>query len=214
MKHCSYCGKACADDVAVCPIDGQPLVNPQEPQDKAAPPPPGARPSFDVQLVSPISSAGAYRVFDERSDLLFIQMEGGPKSILAAVAPLLGPLGGVIPLVLWLFTRCQAQAKRQRLETGDPEELLRESQASFKLNLAEIRDAAIEPPGLFAHSGKAGRLNLSVRHGEKIQCEFATAADVNAAIRLLVPLLNATLQVNVKWNAEKQRFEKTKREVG
>ena len=140
-------------------------------------------------------------------------MEGGSKSILAAAAPLLGPLGGVIPLVLWLFTARKAQAKRQRLEAADPEELLRESESNFKLNLAEIRDATIEAPRLFATVGKAGRLNLSVRHGERIKCEFENAAEMNKAMRLLVPLLNSNLQVNVAWNGEKQRFERKKKDL-
>jgi len=213
MKNCSCCGKAYADDIAVCPIDGQPVVNPQARQGKAAAPPQTVRPAFDVRLIAPILSAGTYRIFVERNDLIFIQMEGGSKSILAAAAPLLGPLGGAVPMVLWLFTRRKAQAKRQRLEAAEPEALLRESEANFKLNLAEIRDAAIEAQAAFATSGKAGRLNLVVRHGEKIRCEFVNANEMNRAIRLLVPLLNSTLKVNVEWNGEKQRFEKKKKDL-
>lgn len=158
-------------------------------------------------------SAGKYRIFVERSDLLFIQIEGGSMSILAAAAPLLGPLGFMVPLILWLFTNRKARTKRQRLEEGDPEELLRESEANFKLNLAEIRDAVIEPPALFATIGKTGRLNLSVRHGERIKCEFENTTEMNKAIHLLVPLLNSTLRLNVAWNEEKRRFERKKKDL-
>ncbi len=213
MKNCSYCGREYADGMTVCPIDGQPVISPQAGQGKVAASPQVVQLAFDVRLVSPILSAGKYRVFVERSDLIFIQMEGGSKSILAAAAPLLGPLGGVIPLVLWLFTARKAQAKRQRLEAADPEELLRESESNFKLSLAEIRDATIEAPRLFATVGKAGRLNLSVRHGERIKCEFENSAEMNKAMRLLVPLLNSNLQVNVAWNGDKQRFEKKKKDL-
>src|SRR5580692_11433713 len=114
-------------------------------------------PSFDVKLTSPLSSAGTYRVFVERNDLIFIQVEGGGTSIVAALAPLLGPAGGLVPLVLWLFTKRKAKVKKERLEEGDPEDLLRENEANFKLYAAEIRDAAIEPRSLFVLSGKAGR---------------------------------------------------------
>ena len=178
-----------------------------------ASPPQTARPAFDVRLIAPILSAGAYRVFVERSDLIFIRMDGGSKSILAAVAPLLGPLGGAVPLVLWLFTRPEARAKRQHLEADDPEALLREGEANFKLNLAEIRDAAIEAPATIAASGKAGRLNLVVRHGEKIRCEFVNSNEMNRAVHLLVPLMNATLRVNVVWNGEKRQFERKKKDL-
>ncbi len=176
--------------------------------------PKAVHPSFDVKLTSPILSAGTYRVFVERSDLLFIQMEGGGKSVLAALAPLLGPAGGVIPLALWLFSKRDAHVKKERLEQGDPEELLRESEANFKLNLAEIREASIDTKSFFVQSGKAGRLSLVVRHGEKFKFEFENPGQVKQAIALLLPLLNATLTVNVEWNEKKGEFEKKKSASG
>lgn len=213
MKTCSYCGREYAGDVAICPVDGQPVIGSQAGQAKVVASPQAVRPAFDVRLVSPIMSAGKYRVFVERTDLLFIQMESGSKSILAAAAPLLGPLGFVVPLVLWFLSLGKTQAKRQRLEAGNPEELLRESESNFRLNLAEIRDAAFEAPDLFAAVGKAGRLNLLVRHGERIKCEFENTTEMNKAIHLLVPLLDSNLQVNVTWHEEKQRFEKKKKDL-
>jgi hypothetical protein len=129
---------------------------------------------------------------------------------LEAAAPFLGPAGNIIPLTLWLFGKSKTKAKLQRLEEGNPEELLRESENNFKLNLAEIRDAAIEAPSFFQTSEKAGRLNFSVRHGEKIKCEFDYDTDLNNAIHLLAPLLSSTLKVNVEWNGDKRRFEKKK----
>jgi hypothetical protein len=210
MRRYEYCGKQYADEVAVCPVDGRPVMNQEEKQGKIAAQPEATRTAFNVKLVSPISSAGKYRVFVERSDLLFIQVEGGSRSILEAAAPFIGPAGNIIPLTLWLFGKSKTKAKLQRLEAGDPEELLRESENNFKLNLAEIRNAAIEAPAIFQTSGKAGRLNLSVRHGEKIKCEFDNATEMNNAIHLLAPLLNSTLKVNVDWNGEKERFESKK----
>ena len=210
MKNCEYCGRPYADDVAVCPVDGQPVINLAEKQRKFAAQPEATGTAFNVKLVSPISSAGKYRVFVERSDLLFIQVEGGSRSILEAAAPFIGPAGNIIPLTLWLFGKRKTKAKLQRLEAGDPEELLRESENNFKLNLAEIRDAAIEAPAFFQNSGKAGQLNFSVRHGEKIKCEFDNDTEMNNAIRLLAPLLSSTLKVNVEWNGKKWRFERKK----
>ena len=211
MKSRSCCGKEYADSVTVCPIDGQPVLNRADRRKSIAAQPQAAQTAFNAKLVSPISSAGTYRIFVKQKDLIFIQIEGGSKSVLAAIAPLLGPAGNLIPLGLWLFDLGKNKKRRQKIYEGNPEELLRESDANFKLNLAEIRGAAIEAPALFAASGKAGRLILSIRHGEKIRCEFATAADVSTAINLLVALLNSTLQVNVEWNEQKHRFEKKKK---
>jgi len=210
MKRCHYCGKSYADKVTICPVDGQPVIHLEEKPGRFTAQPEATGTAFDVKLVSPLSSAGAYRIFVERSDLLFIQVEGGTRPILEMAIPFLGPAGGLISLTQWLFTKGKAKAKLQRLETGDPEGLLRESENNFKLNLAEIREAAIEAPALVQIRGKAGRLNLVVRHGEKIKCEFGEAAEMAAAIRLLAPRLSATLKVSVEWNGEKQRFEKKK----
>ncbi len=210
MKSCEYGEKQYTDDVVVCPADGQPVMNQEKIQENSADQPGVTRTAFNITLVSPLSSAGTYRIFVERSDLLFIQIEGGTKSIVAATAPLFGPVGGVIPLALWLFTKRKTKAKLQRLETGDPEGLLRESDKNFKLHLAEIRDATIEAPAFFQTGGKAGQLNFSVRHGEKIKCGFGDATEMNNAILLLAPLLNSTLKVNVEWNGVKRRFERKK----
>jgi hypothetical protein len=210
MKSCSYCGKEYADDTTICPLDGQPVIEKSKNLKKIAAQPAATQKTFDVKLISPISSSGTYRVFGERSDILFIQIEGGSKSVLAAIAPLLGPAGNLIPLTLWLFTKKKAKDQLQKIAQQNPEDLLRESEKNFKLYLAEIRDAAIDPPTFFSTSGKAGRLNLLVRHGEKFKFEFVDAAEMNRAIHLLAPLLNSTLRINVEWNEEKQRFEKKK----
>ena len=210
MKSCSYCGKEYADETTICPLDGQSVIEKEENRKRIAPQPGAAKKTFDVKLISPISSSGTYRVFSERSDLLFIQIEGGSTSVLATIAPLLGPAGNLIPLALWLFTKKKAKDRLQEIERQNPEDLLRESEKNFKLYLAEIRPAAIHPPGFFSTSGKAGRFKLLVRHGEKFKFEFENAAEMNNAIHLLSPLLNSTFRINVEWNEEKQRFEKKK----
>jgi hypothetical protein len=213
MKRCQYCGNEYADDVVVCPVDAQPVIHQEEKQRTFAAQPEAAGTSFNVKLVSPILAAGKYRIFAEGSDLLFIQIEGGSKSILAAMAPLLGPVGNLIPLALWLFTKKEAKDRLQNIDRQNPEDLLRESENNFKLHLSEIRDASIEPPAFVSTSGKAGRLNFSVRHGEKIKCEFDDDTEMNTAIHLLTPLLNSTLKVSVEWNEKEQRFQKKNNEI-
>jgi hypothetical protein len=210
MNRCSYCGKEYANNVTVCPLDGEPIVNREAQRKQIVSPRAVTQSAFDVKLVAPISSAGSYRVFVERNDLLFILIEGGSKSILAALAPLLGPLGGLIPLVLWLFTKKEAKDRLKKIEQQSPEDLLRENDRNFKLYQAEIRDASIEPPSFIATSGKAGRLMLLVRHGEKLKFEFSDAADINQAIHLLKLMMGSSLRINVEWNGQKHQYEKKK----
>ncbi|HXE42067.1 MAG TPA: hypothetical protein VN516_03495 [Candidatus Baltobacteraceae bacterium] len=169
---------------------------------------------FSAKLVSSFSFAGTYRVFVERSDLVFIQFESGARSVLDVIAPFLGPFGGaLVSLVLWLFKKGKARTNLKLLDEGNPEDLLRDSEKNFKLYQAEIRDAAFEPPKFFSVGGRIGRLNLLVRHGEKFRFEFETVAEMKKAIQLLAPLLNSTLKINVEWNEQEQRFEKKRNEL-
>ena len=211
MKSCVYCGKQYSDEVVICPVDGQPAVDKEADRRKGPPEPPADSTAFSLTLISPIAAAGTYRVIVEHNDLLFIQISGGSKSVLAALALLVGPAGGLIHLVSWLFTRKQANDRRKKIEHQKPDDLLRENEHHFKLYLAEIRDAAIEPATFLSASGKAGRLILTVRHGEKNKFEFESAAEMNNAIHLLSPLLNSTLSINVEWNEKKRRFQKKTR---
>jgi hypothetical protein len=167
--------------------------------------------SFDVRLVSPHSLSGSFRVFIQRSELFFIQIEDTTLSSLAALAPFLGPFGNIIPLTLWLFNRGKNKARKQKIEHSNPEDLLHEDGKSFKLYAAEIRDASIEPMTFFTLHGKAGRLILIVRHGEKIKFGFVTETDTRKAIELLPSVLSATLRVNVEWAAGEARFVKRKK---
>lgn len=210
MKCCSYCGREYAEEVTVCPLDGQPVGEKAKGRKMATAPPATGRSFFDVKLISPISAAGAYRAFIERSDLIFIQIESGPKSILAALAPVLGPAGGLVPLALWLFTKKRDKSRRHSIEQQEPERMLHEHAENFKLYLSEIREAAIEPATWLATSGKAGRLILTVRHGEKLKFEFGNVEEMSNAIHLLASRLGPALINNVEWNGEQHQFQRKK----
>jgi hypothetical protein len=186
--------------VTVCPLDGQAVADLDANHEQVAPRPDAAQNAFNVKLITPFLSAGTYRVFIERSNLIFIQLQGGSSSILDAVAPFLGPFGGLITVTSLVLNRGKSKLKRQRLVEGNPEDLLHEGESNFKLHQTEIREATIKAPARLATSGKSGRLNFVVRHGEKIRCEFADASEMRRAIQLLVPMLNSTLKINAKWN--------------
>lgn len=208
MKTCSYCGKKYSEDVAVCPVDGQPLSGNDDPLKGTTFTP---KQTFEINLTSPISRSGTYRVFVERADLIFIRIEGGGNPVVKTLAHFLGPFGNLIPLAFWLFDKSKATTRREHLKETSPDELLRESDGNFRLHVAEIRDASVEPPSFITKSGKAGRLNFVVRHGEKFRFEFAETSEIRNAIRLLAPMLNSTLKVSPQWNEETQQFEKRKR---
>ena len=208
MKVCSYCGKRYPDDVVFCATDGQPLVD--EIFKRSSIPPGDLTPSFDINLASPLSQSGKYRVFVEKNDLIFIPLEG-KRSVLESLAHFLGPVGYVVQLAFWIFSKQKTAARLRQTRDNSPEELLRENDSAFKLYSAEIRRASIEPSSILAIGGKAGRLNLLVRHGEKLKFEFFDAAGIVTAIHWLGPFLGSNLEISSQWNEQKQEFEKRKR---
>src|ERR1035437_2741855 len=164
MRRCEHCGTQYGDKVFICPADGQPTVNPQAKSGLVAGAAAG-RAAFNVRVVSPMSAAGSFRIFVQGSDLLFIQIESGSNQILNALIPLLGPLGGLVNVFGWLFSRRKVNDFNERLQSVAPENLLRDSEKNFRLHLAEIRQAVIEPAAASSFSGKeVGRADLPIRH--------------------------------------------------
>jgi len=207
MRRCEHCGTQYGDKVFICPADGHPTVNPQ------------ARPgsvfgsasvqaAFNVKVVSPMSAAGSYRIFVQGSDLLFIQIESGSNQILNALIPLLGPLGGLVNLFGWWFSRRKVNDFNERLQSADPENLLRDSEKNFRLHLAEIRQAVIEPAAASSFSGKeVGRADLTIRQGERWKLAFAARADMDAVWQLLASGCFSPLRAEVEWNVENQQYQ-------
>src|ERR1039457_4419533 len=206
MRRCEHCGTQYGDKVFICPADGHPTVNPQarpgsvfgSASDQAA---------FNVKVVSPMSAAGSYRIFVQGSDLLFIQTENGSSQVLNALIPLLGPLGGLVTLLGWLFSRRQVNDFNERLQSAAPEDLLRDSEKNFRLHLAEIRRAVIEPAAASSFGGKeVGRADLTIRQGERWKLAFATRADMDAVWQLLASGFFSPLQADVEWNVQDQQY--------
>jgi hypothetical protein len=215
MNRCQYCGKEYADNVTVCLIDGQPVVarktNPETSSKTAVVPRADPQAAFYATLVLPISASGVYRIYIRSGDLIFIMIEGGTTSILNSIHGLLGPLGAIIPLFLWLFGRHRTRDWKRRVAEADPEDLIRENEKNFRLHLSEIREATLEPPSFWQLHGKqVGQLHLLIRQNETMRLELGSPDDLETARQLLTPLLHSTFRVNLEWNAAKGRFEKKK----
>ena len=208
MRRCNYCGQQYADKVTVCPLDDHPTVNPEE-----HPKVPGRADhgpaAFDVKVTSPMSAAGSFKVFVRGSDLLFIQTDSETRTVLNALVPVLGPAGNLIPLFTWLFSRRRAKDYLARLQTDDPENLLRDNDKNFRLHLGEIREAQLEPPPRIMLTGKAiGAATLLIRHNEMLKLAFPTRADMDAAWQLLAPALQSALRVTVEWSVTADQYQK------
>jgi hypothetical protein len=165
--------------------------------------------TFNARLVSTRSDS-VYRIYARGNDLYFIQLTG-----LSTTAQALTIHFGLIGYLIRESMKRRAKKKTeeflQRAGQVDPEELLRENKNNFKVYIPEIREAAIEPPALFAMHGKqTGRWNFFLRDGKKMRFEFENSDELKGALDVLPRLLNATLRVNVEWNEMKKRFQKIK----
>src|ERR1035437_2096697 len=207
MRRCEHCGTQYGDKVSICPVDGRRTINPQA-QSGLVSGAASGQAAFNVRVVSPMSAAGSYRIFVQGGDLFFIQLESGSNQILNALIPLLGPLGGLVNVFGWLFSRRKVNDFNERLQSVAPENLLRDSEKNFRLHLAEIRQAVIEPAAASSFSGKeVGRADLTIRQGEKLKLSFAVRADMDAVWQLLATGFFSPLQAEVAWNVEKQQYQ-------
>ena len=207
MRRCEHCGTQYGDKVSICPADGHPTINPQA-QSGSVFGAAGGQPAFNIKVVSPLSAAGCYRVFVQGSDLIFIQMESGSNQIVNALIPLLGPFGGLANVFGWLFSRRKVNDFNERLQSAAPESLLRDSEKNFRLHLAEIRQAVIEPAAVSSFSGKeVGRADLTIRQGERWKLAFAARADMDAVWQLLASGFFSPLQAEVEWNVKNQQYQ-------
>ena len=137
MNRCSYCGKRYADNVMICPADGEPVFGIYGVKERVA-----LRPMFNARLVSSFSSSGIYQIDVRTGDLIFIRLEGGVLfTFLTAIIPLLGPLGAIVGFTMRSFYERASHELRQKLAAHDPEELLREDGKHFKIHLSEIQEA-------------------------------------------------------------------------
>ncbi|MGA9779463.1 MAG: hypothetical protein ACLPRE_11950 [Limisphaerales bacterium] len=100
--------------------------------------------SFDARFVSR-SADNLYRIYVRGSDLYFINL-GGLSPVTRALTVHFGLIGMLIGSALKKRARRQTEALLQRPEGQDPETLLREHKASFKLYAPEIGDAVITAP--------------------------------------------------------------------
>ncbi|HTV62258.1 MAG TPA: hypothetical protein VMH30_06785 [Verrucomicrobiae bacterium] len=165
--------------------------------------------SFDARCVSRRSDAMC-RVYVRGSDLYFIDL-GGVNPVARAVTAQFGLLGVLIDLALKKRAQHRTKTMLQRAEGQDPELMLRENTSNFKIYAPEIKDAAVEPPSVWAMHGKqAGRWIFEMRDGKKYRFEFADVETMKTALELLSKSLFATLRVNVEWNDRKKKFEKKK----
>lgn len=165
--------------------------------------------TFNARLVSTRSDS-VCRIYVRGNDLYFIQL-AGLSTTAQALTIHFGLIGYLIRESMKRRAKKKTEEFLQRAGQVDPEELLRENKNNFKVYIPEIREAAIEPPALFAMHGKqAGRWNFSLRDGKKMRFEFENSDELKVALDVLPRLLNATLRINVEWNEMKKRFQKIK----
>ena len=209
MKRCPYCGKQYADDADICPVDRQTLVDPAVTPRKTGEAGARGTAAFNARLVSHGVAVGTYRVYLRGQDLVFVQADKEKVNRgVDLIVGLLGPAGDLVAVAARLWQKRKSATAPAHNDNG-PEDSHYQDENSFSIYLGEVRDAALEPPGHFALSGKkAGRLDLLVGYGRRVKLELPTADDVTSVLTLLAPLLKSTLRITVEWDEDARRFRK------
>ncbi len=207
MRRCEYCGAQYSDKVSICPADGQPTINPHAQSGTIF----GGgvrRDAFKAKIVSPMKMEGGYLIFVQSSDLIFIQIESASSHALSLLLPVLGPLGGVVSLFGWLFSRGKVNDFNERLHSTAPEILLDDSKKNFRLSPAEIRQVVIEPAAATTFSkNEVGRIILTIRQGEILKLVFAERANMDAVWQQLATGFFVPLQADLEWNAKSEQYD-------
>jgi hypothetical protein len=210
MKRCPYCGKQYPDDADICPLDQQTLDDPTGTPRKIGRAGARGEAAFNARLVSYGLAVGTYRVCLRGQDLVFVQADKEKVNRgVDFIAGLLGPAGGLVAVAVKAWQKRKAATAPAHDDDGGPEDSPHQDENSFSIYVPEIRDAALEPPGLFALPGEhAGRLDLLVRDGKTVKLDLPTADDVKSVLNLLAPLLKSTLRIKGEWDEGAHRFQK------
>ena len=167
--------------------------------------------TFNAKYASAASPDRVYRIYLRRADMFFILLAGGLSANPEMLTAHFGLVGALIGAVVKKRAKKKTDATIQRFDQLDPEQLLAEHKHNLRLHTAEIREATIEARSFFAlHGHQVGRLKLFLRDGKKMNFEFPTNEDMQAAVNLLPRFLDSSLSVNVEWDEKKKRFRKKK----
>ena len=213
MKRCPRCGKQYPDKVDICPADRQALVDPAGRPRIIGGAGGRSEAAFNASLISHGVAIGTYRVYLRGQDLVFLQKDKEKVSRgVELIASFLGPAGGLVAAAVGLWRKRKAATAPAHDEDGGPEDSPYQDENSFSIYVPEIRDAALEPPGLLTVSEKqAGRLDLLVRDGKTVKLALPTADDVQTVLNLLAPLLKSTLRIKGEWDKGTRRFQKKRK---
>ncbi len=165
-------------------------------------------PVFNARQISNLSFDKLYRIFLVGDTLYFIRI-GGQDGIWGGLTHQLGLLG----LLLESSMRKRAERKEKALieaiDRTDPERLLPTHGDNFRLSATELQEGTVDPPWLLAtHGPHVGRCRLVLRNGTTMNFQFEKTEDMLVALDALSGLLASRLQLNVRWNEIKRRFEK------
>lgn len=168
----------------------------------------GNNPVFNARLISNVSFDTLYRVYAVGADLYFIRI-GGQGGLWEGLTRPLGLFG----LLLESSIKKRAERKEKSLieavDGASPEQLLSRHEDNFRLGPVELSEGSVDPPSFFAtHGPHVGRCQLNLRDGRKLNFQFEHTGDMRVAMDVLSGLISTRLHVNVRWNANKQRYEK------
>ncbi len=168
----------------------------------------GSGPVFNARLISNFSFDTLYRVYAVGDRLYFIRI-GGQGGLWEGLARPLGLFGLLLESRVGKRAEKKEKALIETIDGTSPEQLLPRHQDNFRLGAAELSDGSVDPPSFFAtHGPHVGRCRLSRADGRKLTFQFEKTGDMRVAIDVLSDMIPSGLQINVRWDESRKRYEK------
>lgn len=168
----------------------------------------GNHPVFNARLISNMSFDKMYRIYVVGDQLFFIRI-GGQGGLRLGITHQLGILGLIIEPMM--KNRAEKKEKEfiESIDRTDPELLLAGHKDNFRLRTVELQGGTLDPASFFAtHGLHVGRWELNLRDGKKMNFQFEKTEDMRVALDVLPNLFSSMIQVNVRWNENKKKYEK------
>jgi len=162
--------------------------------------------AFNARAIFTWSADRVYRVYVQDDALYFIRIGG--QGLGTALGAGFGMVGALVGQTLEERAAVKRGAKLAAQDVEGPQSLLDRHKDNFRVLPGDAQSSSIEPPATFpGHGPQVGRWLLALRD-KKLTLEFPEMVDMEVALAHLPRFFGERLQVNVRWDEHKKRYQK------
>jgi hypothetical protein len=162
--------------------------------------------AFNARAIFTWSADRVYRVYVRDDALYFIRIGG--QNLGTAVAAQFGLVGALVGQAVQKRTEAKRQATTAAQDQQDAQDLLSRHKDNFRIVSGEALASSVEPPTNPAGHGVHLARWLLTLPDKKLTLQLEQRADVEAVLAHLPRFFGDKLNVNVRWDEGKKRYQK------